>query len=440
MTIAAKTGTADNIRQRYWLVSGMHKLDALTRILEAEPFDGMIIFARTKLGTEELAGKLQARGFSAAAINGDIDQQQRERTIQQLKDGKIDILVATDVAARGLDVERISHVINYDVPYDTESYIHRIGRTGRAGRSGEAILFITPREKGLLRAIERATRQPVAPMTLPTIEAVNDVRIARFKDQITDTLAAGGLDMYPLADRGLRARAATCRRWKSPPRWPAWRAATCRCCWKSRAASRSRNASPAKTGRRASSGRSASNAASDRPRRVPNARNAANVLPTPAWHATASKSARMHGVKPGNIVGAIANEAGIDGKYIGRIDIHDDHTLLDMPDGMPEDIISKLKGVRISGRQLHLSRVGEQVASASARGAGTGARKQRHAPSGLRLPQPVNQRHALSEPNVPSARRAPKHRNATPRPARNASPRATSAWSATASRWAARMA
>ncbi len=196
ITVAAKTGTADNIRQRYWLVSGMHKLDALTRILEAETFDGMIVFARTKLGTEELAGKLAARGFSVAAINGDIQQQQRERTIQQLKDGKIDILVATDVAARGLDVERISHVVNYDVPHDPESYTHRIGRTGRAGRSGEAILFITPREKNLLKAIERATRQPISPLELPTIQAVNDVRIARFKDQITETLAQGELEQF----------------------------------------------------------------------------------------------------------------------------------------------------------------------------------------------------------------------------------------------------
>ncbi|HCE09906.1 MAG TPA: RNA helicase, partial [Oxalobacteraceae bacterium] len=196
VTVAAKTGTADNIRQRYWLVSGMHKLDALTRILEAETFDGMIIFSRTKLGTEELAGKLQARGFSAAAINGDIVQQQRERTIQDLKDGRIDILVATDVAARGLDVERISHVINYDVPHDPESYTHRIGRTGRAGRSGEAILFITPREKNLLKAIERATRQPISSLELPTVQVVNDVRIAKFKDQISDTLAAGGLEIY----------------------------------------------------------------------------------------------------------------------------------------------------------------------------------------------------------------------------------------------------
>src|SRR5450830_1427688 len=196
ITVAAKTGTAENIRQRYWLVSGMHKLDALTRILEVEPFDGLIIFSRTKLGTEELAGKLQARGFAAAAINGDVQQQQRERTIQQLKDGQIDILIATDVAARGLDVERISHVINYDVPSDPESYTHRIGRTGRAGRSGEAILFITPREKNLLKAIERATRQPVSPLTLPTVKTINDVRIAKFKEQITETLSAGGLDVF----------------------------------------------------------------------------------------------------------------------------------------------------------------------------------------------------------------------------------------------------
>ncbi len=161
VTITAKTTTATNIRQRYWFVSGMHKLDALTRILEAEPFEAMIIFARTKAATDELAGKLQARGLAAAAINGDIQQQQREKTIQQLKDGRLDVLVATDVAARGLDVERISHVLNYDIPYDTESSVHRIGRTGRAGRSGEAILFVTPREKGMLRSIERATRQPI---------------------------------------------------------------------------------------------------------------------------------------------------------------------------------------------------------------------------------------------------------------------------------------
>ena len=156
VTIRSSTSTVKAIRQRYWLVSGVHKLDALTRILEAEAFEAMIVFARTKLGTEELAERLQARGFAAAAINGDLIQAQREKTIARLKEGQLDILVATDVAARGLDVERISHVLNYDIPYDSEAYVHRIGRTGRAGRSGDAILFVTPRERHLLRAIERA--------------------------------------------------------------------------------------------------------------------------------------------------------------------------------------------------------------------------------------------------------------------------------------------
>src|SRR5690554_6890400 len=196
IAIKATTATAINIRQRYWMVSGVHKLDALTRILEAEPFDAMIVFARTKLGTEELADKLAARGLSAAAINGDIEQKQRERIIAQLKDGRIDVLVATDVAARGLDVDRISHVLNYDIPYDTESYVHRIGRTGRAGRKGEAILFVTPRERGMLRAIERATRQPIEQMSLPTIETVNEQRVSRFLDRITETLAADDLSLY----------------------------------------------------------------------------------------------------------------------------------------------------------------------------------------------------------------------------------------------------
>ena len=189
VTIKSKTSTATNIRQRYWMVSGMHKLDALTRILEAETFDGMLVFTRTKHSTVELAEKLEARGFAAAALNGDIPQSQRERTVARLKSGQIDILVATDVAARGLDVERIGHVINYDVPYDTESYVHRIGRTGRAGRNGEAILFIAPRERNMLRAIERATRQVIEPMNLPTVDAVNSLRIAKFKQRVLETIA-----------------------------------------------------------------------------------------------------------------------------------------------------------------------------------------------------------------------------------------------------------
>ena len=185
ITVKTKTTTSSTIAQRYLMVSYQQKIDALTRILEVENFEGMIVFARTKSATEEVAEKLRARGYSAAAINGDIAQVQRERTVNQLKSGKLDILVATDVAARGLDVERISHVVNFDIPTDTESYVHRIGRTGRAGRNGDAISFVTPRERGLVNAIERATRQPLTQMQLPTAEDVNVTRLARFDDRIT---------------------------------------------------------------------------------------------------------------------------------------------------------------------------------------------------------------------------------------------------------------
>src|SRR6186713_697002 len=196
IVIKGKTGTAANIKQSYWMVSGLHKLDALTRIVEVADFDAMLVFVRTKQSTVELAEKLQARGFSAVALNGDIQQSMREKTVAQLKAGKIDILVATDVAARGLDVERITHVVNFDVPYDTESYVHRIGRTGRAGRSGEAILFIAPRERNLLRLIERATRQTIEPLSLPTVDDVNTRRLAKFKARIGEALASGSTEFY----------------------------------------------------------------------------------------------------------------------------------------------------------------------------------------------------------------------------------------------------
>ncbi|HZV65024.1 MAG TPA: DEAD/DEAH box helicase [Telluria sp.] len=349
VTVAAKTGTADNIRQRYWMVSGMQKLEALTRILEAEPFDGMIIFARTKLGTEELAGKLQARGFAATAINGDMQQVQRERTIAQLKDGKIDILVATDVAARGLDVERISHVINYDVPSDPESYTHRIGRTGRAGRSGEAILFITPREQGLLKAIERATRQPVAQLTLPTVKAVNDVRIAKFKDQISEALAAGGLDMF----RSL------IEEYETEQNVPAIEIAAA-------LAKLARGDVPLLLEKPNREPKAAPIANwEERPARAPRAdapsfckkeRIARPADPGMATYRIAV--GHQHGVKPGNIVGAIANEGGIDSKHIGRIEIYDDYSVLDMPESLGSEVMEKLQGTVVAGQRLRIARDG----------------------------------------------------------------------------------
>ncbi|WP_409265807.1 DEAD/DEAH box helicase [Massilia sp. BHUDP2] len=364
ITVAAKTGTNANITQRYWLVAGMQKLDALTRILEAEPFDGMIVFARTKLGTEELATKLQARGFAAVAINGDMAQQARERTIEQLKNGKIDILVATDVAARGLDVERISHVVNYDVPSDPESYTHRIGRTGRAGRSGEAILFITPRERGLLKAIERATRQPVAPLQLPTVKAVNDVRIAKFKEQIASTLAEGGLEVFrslieeyereqnvPAVD--IAAALAKLARGDQPLLLE----------------KPDREARP----ERADFVPREQVAWEDRPTRpVREPREPAfkkeRVVreAEPGMATFRIEVGHQHGVKPGNIVGAIANEADMPAKYMGRIEIYDDYSTIDLPDDMTQELIDHLKTVWVAGQQLNMTRDGLEAPIAAA--------------------------------------------------------------------------
>ncbi|MGN6282062.1 DEAD/DEAH box helicase, partial [Frateuria sp.] len=358
VTIKAKTTTAANIRQRYWFVSGMHKLDALTRILEAEPFDAMIIFARTKQATEELAEKLTARGLAAAAINGDIAQPQRERVIQQLKEGKLDILVATDVAARGLDVERISHVFNYDIPYDTESYVHRIGRTGRAGRSGEAILFVTPREKGMLRAIERATRQPIEEMKLPTVEAVNDVRIARFKQRITDTMAQGDLGQFQqLIEQyeqehnvpALEIAAALARIAQGdrpllltpPPKREYERRDNERREHAPRERDTERHERKPREARE-------SRTFDTRPPRPHNA-------PEPGKRTYRIEVGHEHGVKPGNIVGAIANEAGLESQFIGRVSIRGDYSLIDLPEGMPTEVFDHLKKVWVSQQQLRIS-------------------------------------------------------------------------------------
>jgi len=393
VTIAAKTTTATNIRQRYWFVSGLHKLDALTRILEAEPYDAMIVFARTKSATEELAEKLQARGLAAAAINGDIAQAQREKTIQQLKDGKLDILVATDVAARGLDVERISHVLNYDIPYDTESYVHRIGRTGRAGRSGEAILFVSPREKSMLRAIERATRQPIAEMQLPSVESVNDARVNKFLARITDTLAlgengGGELGLYrELVERyereqnvpAIEVAAALAKllqgdtplllapeRKREPQEFRAQREYPER-------GDRNERHDRGDRGDRGAERR-------ERPAREPRAEREGftprpkkdigpRQAPEPGMETYRIDVGHMHGVKPANIVGAIANEADLESKYIGRIDIHEDHSILDLPEGMPKPLLMHLKKVRVAGQALRLRKLGEADDGAGGPGA-----------------------------------------------------------------------
>jgi ATP-dependent RNA helicase DeaD len=330
VTVKSKTQTAENITQRYFLVSYPRKMDALTRLLETEQGDAMIVFVRTKQATEEVAEKLRARGFAASAINGDIPQAVRERTISQLKDGTIDILVATDVAARGLDVERISHVVNFDIPHDPESYVHRIGRTGRAGRSGTALLFVTPRERHLLGAIERVTRQKLVESELPSVDDVNEKRVAKFRDSITDALAKPGIDMFrtliegyqrdydvPLADiaaaLALQSRDGEEFLMTEPP--PEKR--------------KERKDKPAREDR------------GPRERRGDLATYRIAV-------------GKRHKVAPGAIVGAIANEGGLHRSDFGHISIKMDHSLVELPAKLPRDTLKKLEHTRIQGQLIRL--------------------------------------------------------------------------------------
>jgi len=505
ITIRSKTTTVADTRQRYLMVSGVHKLDVLTRILEVEPFDAMIVFARTKVATDELAQRLAARGFAAAPLNGDLAQAQRERTIARLKNGEVDILVATDVAARGLDVDRVSHVLNFDIPTDIGSYVHRIGRTGRAGRSGEAILFVTHRERHLLQAIERATRQSIELMAAPTVTDVNQRRINKFKERISEALASPDLDIFrqvveqyadeydvpaieiaaalaklaqgkkqllepvpqhepdlgPRRDSRAphkaeafdrrrpdatgrdrrpareakpferdRGEAPSERGIKSRPPHRSERGEPARSAAPSeRAARPPRMADPglAETPRRPAAARDeaprrsetqrveaprrsdtqrgelprrADNLRVEAPRRSDNLRveaprHADNLRVeaprhsdnlrveaprrTPAARDAERPSRResaediemvryrvavgsSHGMKAGNLVGAIANEAGLDSQFIGRIDIRDDHTFVDLPVGMPRELVRHMRKVWVSGQQLKLTAVEDTAA------------------------------------------------------------------------------
>lgn len=365
VTIQSKTSTAPNIRQRYWLVSGLHKLDALTRILEAETFDAMLIFVRTKISTVELAERLEARGFAVEALNGDIPQPQRERTISRLKSGEIDICVATDVAARGLDVERISHVVNYDVPHDSESYVHRIGRTGRAGRSGEGILFISPRERNMLRIIERATRSRIDQMDLPSIEDVNEQRVTRFKKRIVDAMKSETTSAFqPLIEQMERehnvpaveiaAALASLLQGPTPlfltdkPEHPREAGAY------SRGAPNEGDAFPSEA-RGNDSPKRRPGKRDEAPRGGPRERPSRDRDGDATFETYRIEVGYVHGVKPGNIVGAIANVAGLEGRYIGHVDIREDHTYVGLPEGMPPEIMRDLSKTRVAGRELRMS-------------------------------------------------------------------------------------
>jgi ATP-dependent RNA helicase DeaD len=370
--IASKTSTAANIRQRYWLVSGLHKLDAMTRMLEVEQYDALLVFVRTKTAAEELTSKLSARGHSCEALHGDIPQKLRERTVEKLKAGQIDILIATDVAARGLDVERITHVVNYDIPYDTESYVHRIGRTGRAGRTGDAILFVAPRERRMLRMIEQATRQPIEPMQMPTAKDINKHRLERFKLQIRETLdseedlqpfqqiinefledeSTDPLDLCAALAKMVQGDEPLFMNENEPEPSQRMEDRGGDRFDRDRGARRDRND---RGGERFERG--------DRPERSER-RSRAPEGPTARYKLHVGHE---HGVKPGQIVGAIANEAGIDSKFIGHIEIYNDFTTVDLPEGMPTEVMNTLKKARVCQRPLDIELFSGEVPESARR-------------------------------------------------------------------------
>ncbi|MAY42442.1 MULTISPECIES: DEAD/DEAH box helicase [unclassified Neptuniibacter] len=361
--IKAKTATATTITQSYLRVSGNQKLDALTRILEMQSFDAMLIFVRTKSATVELSEKLAARGYASEALNGDISQNLRERTVDKLKRGQIDILVATDVVARGLDVERISHVLNYDIPYDTESYIHRIGRTGRAGREGEAILFVSPREQRMLKSIERATRQQIDQMQLPSTNDINEKRVKRFVDRITETIESQDIEFYknllteyqqendtdPLVVASALAhllQGKTPLLMKEQPRQPR----------------RDRE----ERGDRGDRGNRR------QPRGMSTQAKPLKDNPDVKMQRYKLNVGHEHGVAPKNIVGAIANEADLDANLIGSIEIYDDCSTVDLPTGMPKAVVQQLRKAVVCGQRLNI-----QDMSSEGKGAPSGGRSRR---------------------------------------------------------------
>lgn len=328
--IKSKTSTVEQVSQRYWQVKGLHKLDALTRILEAEEIDGMIIFVRTKISTVELAEKLEARGFSSAPLNGDMTQVMREKTVERLKEGSLDIVVATDVAARGLDVKRISHVVNYDIPHDTEAYVHRIGRTGRAGREGKAILFVAPREKRMLASIERATRQPIKAMALPSRKEITNRRVGLFKEQVNATLESQDLEFfesliddiqsdYDIGHRRIAAAMAFLLQKERPLQME------------------EDTFVQEDLSEHRPSGRRTERSTSEQ---------------TTCYRLEVGRS---HGVEPGNIVGALSNEGRVDSRAIGRINIFEHFSLVDLLIPLDPAQLKRIKDISINQRPLQIS-------------------------------------------------------------------------------------
>ncbi len=401
--IKASTTTVATIRQKFCQIAVAHKLDALTRILEVEEdFDAAIIFVRTKTATAELADKLEARGYSAAALNGDMTQQLRERVVEQLKGGQLDIVVATDVAARGLDVPRISHVINYDIPYDTEAYVHRIGRTGRAGRAGSAILFVAPREMRMLKVIERATRQPIEALQLPSREAVADKRVAAFRQQVAEVLEAEDLTFFSDVVAGIEsshkvdihdvaAALAFLAQRERPLQLPA------------------------STG--PDIARVTGSRAEPRSEREPR-ENREKILERRREFSEGHlqryriEVGRNQQATPKDIVGAIANEAGIESRYIGQINLYEDYSTVELPSSLPHDVLDTLRRIRVKQHQLNIRPLDADEAKRDAARPRFGARPDHKArPGGNAAPKRYgSDKHGSTPGNFKPGKAKPRNR------------------------------
>jgi len=372
VSIANKTSTVEKIEQKYLIVNSHQKLDALTRILEVEDFDGIIMFVRTKSSTVDLAEKLQARGYAASALNGDLNQALREQTISKLKKGVLDIIVATDVAARGLDVKRISHVINYDIPNDNESYVHRIGRTGRAGREGKAILFVAPKERRLLRSIERTTRQPLVSMEIPSGEEISGQRIERFQNTILEALQKQDLSSF----RELLAKIshdneldiadiAAALAWQAQQKTPLYPSMKAFAAPAEKHKGRLKNTEKNKRPQRDNANSSHDAPRRDKAPRKPNPKSGGSDKPISSLRQHPDvelvryriEVGSDHGASPGDIVGAMINEAGIESEFIGHIDMQSEHSTVDLPDGMPKEIFQHLKRVRVRQQAMKIEQV-----------------------------------------------------------------------------------
>ena len=379
VVIQAKTATVERINQSYWMVDGRQKPEALRRYLETRSFDAMIVFVRTRESASEVAEKVNAWGYRAEAIHGAISQNQREKTINGLKKNKFDILVATDVAARGLDVDRFSHVVNYDIPYDSESYVHRIGRTGRAGRDGEAVLFITQRETRLLKTIERHIKQQIERAQIPNNDVVQQQRIERFKQQVTEKASTAPSAMIQSVVEQC------CHDLEIEPEYLA--GVLINMLHSDHPLEPTEEIKQQRERNREEGGKRRGELQIDESP-IETAPNPLPDYPDVEMERFRIEVGRRSGIKPRDIVGAIANEAGIESAFIGDIILRDEFSTVDLPSGMPKELFNQMKKIRVRGTPIRITRYGKETPDTAppSKGKPKDSRKPTGKPAGDRAP------------------------------------------------------